>query len=280
MSTDWKARMHRIFRPDGRCFQIAMDHGLFNEYSLVQGLEDITAVIDLALRAQPDALLLSPGQARRLQERRLEHKPALIMRADVTNLYDPRRPDFGYSELLDADLEQALRLDAAGILLNLLWCAEQPRVHQHSIRNIAKMRTVCDRFGMPLMVEPLVLRADGPGAGYQVVSDFELVAALHRQAAELGVDVIKADPTDDLDRYTELVELTKPIPLLPRGGGKVKVEQILERTWRMLEAGAAGVVYGRNIFQHRHMEGMAAAIRGLVHEGLDVAAALRRVETA
>ena len=52
---------------------------------------------------------------------------------------------------------------------------------------------------MPLMVEPLAMR---PGAaGYGVDGDAERIRALVRQAVELGADVIKADPTDDLGDY-------------------------------------------------------------------------------
>lgn len=274
MSISHKVRMQRIFQPDGRCFQVAADHGLFNEYALLQGVEQLERVIDLAVAARADALLLSPGQARRLQERHLPQKPALILRADVTNLYDPRRPDYGYSELLDPHLEQALKLDAAGVVLNLLLAPDNPAVHHQSVRNIASLREVCERYGMPLMVEPLVLKAGRDGSGYEVVGDFEAAVALHRQAVELGVDIIKADPTDNLDRYHELVRLTDPIPLLPRGGGRVDDEEILRRTWRMLQAGARGVVYGRNIFQHPRFDRMAEAVRTLVHEHADMDAVL------
>ena len=41
-----------------------------------------------------------------------------------------------------------------------------------------------------------------------------------RQAVELGADVIKADPTDDLSDYPSVIELTGGVPLLVRGGGR------------------------------------------------------------
>ena len=68
---------------------------------------------------------------------------------------------------------------------------------------------------MPLMVEPLAMK---PGmAGYGVNGDPERIRALVR-AVELGADVIKADPTDDLGDYPSVIEVAGPIPLLVRGG--------------------------------------------------------------
>ncbi len=271
-------RMNRLFRDDGRCFQIAVDHGLFNGYALLSGVEDIGRVLDLAIEADVDALLMSPGQARHLQARRVPRKPALVMRADVSNAYDARRPDYAFSQLIDFQLEQALRLDAAAIVLNLFYAQQDPGINQHCVQNISELREACESSGMPLMVEPLVLESDAEQSGYRVSSKFEKVVALHRQAAELGVHIIKADPTDHLDRYEELVDLVGGIPLLPRGGGKVTDREILSRTHQMLQAGAAGVVYGRNIFQHPDPLRMTRAIHSLVHESADLDDALSKLE--
>jgi fructose-bisphosphate aldolase, class I len=271
-------RMNRLFQDDGKCFQIAVDHGLFNGYDLLTGVEDIGQVLDVAIAAGVDALLLSPGQARHLQAKRVHPKPALVMRADVSNAYDARRPEYAFSQVIDGQLEQALRLDAAAIVLNLFYAEEDPGINQHCVQNISELREACESYGMPLMVEPLVLDLDTERGSYRVSSEFEKVAALHRQAAELGVHIVKADPTDRLEDYGRLVNLLGGIPLLPRGGGKVSDREILSRTHQMLEAGASGVVYGRNIFQHPKPLRMAAAIHALVHEGADLEGALSKLE--
>jgi class I fructose-bisphosphate aldolase len=271
-------RMNRLFQDDGKCFQIAVDHGLFNGYELLSGVEDISQVLDVAIAAGVDALLMSPGQARHLQAKRVHPKPALVMRADVSNAYDARRPDYAFSQLIDGQLEQALRLDASAIVLNLFYAEQDPGINQHCVQNISELREACESYGMPLMVEPLVLEFDSTRGCYLVSSEFEKVVALHRQAAELGVHIIKADPTDRLEDYGQLVGLMGGIPLLPRGGGKVGDREILSRTHRMLEAGATGVVYGRNVFQHPHPLRMAAAIRALVHEDADLESAMSKLE--
>jgi fructose-bisphosphate aldolase, class I len=118
---------------------------------------------------------------------------------------------------------------------------------------------------MPLMVEPLVFK---PGAGgYGVDGDAEKIVPLVRQAAELGADVIKADPTDELDDYHRVIEAAGGRPVLPRGGGRVPDEEVLRRTERLIAQGAQGIVYGRNIIQHPDPAGMTRALMAVVHEG-------------
>ena len=98
---------------------------------------------------------------------------------------------------------------------------------------------------MPLMVEPLVMKN-----GYGVDGDVEKIVPLVRQAVELGADVIKADPTDDLDDYHRVVQAASGVPVLVRGGGRVSDEEVLAAREAVMAQGAAGIVYGRNVIQH------------------------------
>jgi len=88
-----------------------------------------------------------------------------------------------------------------------------------------------------------------------------------RQAVELGADVIKADPTDDVSLYHKVIEVACGIPVLVRGGGKAPDKEILERTDNLIKQGAAGIVYGRNIIQHADPAGMTRALMAIVHDG-------------
>jgi len=116
---------------------------------------------------------------------------------------------------------------------------------------------------MPLMVEPLVFK---PGErGYGSDGDPDKIVPLVRQAVELGADVIKADPTDDLADYPRVLEASSPKPLLVRGGGRASEEEILERTREVIRLGAAGIVYGRNVIQHPDPAGMTRRLMAIVH---------------
>ena len=49
----------------------------------------------------------------------------------------------------------------------------------------------------------------------------------------MGADLIKAHTTDDLADYTRIVTAAG-VPVLPRGGGRVSDEEILERTHALM----------------------------------------------
>jgi DhnA family fructose-bisphosphate aldolase class Ia len=104
------------------------------------------------------------------------------------------------------------------------------------------------------------------------------IVTLVRQAVELGADLIKADPTDDISAYPEVIRVAGGIPVLVRGGGRVDDRTLLERTVAVLDAGASGIVYGRNVIQHETPAGITAALMAVLHEGASVDDALTLVK--
>jgi fructose-bisphosphate aldolase, class I len=266
------ARLNRLLAADGRCFDVAVDHGFFGEGSFLAGIEDMEQVVSTLVKAGPDAIQLSPGQASLLQRIPGPRKPALVLRTDVANVYGRSLPDRLYSEVVNNAVSRALLLDAACVVVNVFLLPGQPELLRQCIRNVAALRAACDPVGMPLMVEPLVMKA-GDG-GYGVDGDAERIVPLVRQAVELGADVIKADPTDDVDDYPRVIQAAGGRPVLVRGGGRVADAEILRRTEEVLKRGAAGIVYGRNVIQHENPAGMTRALMAIVHEGATAEVAL------
>lgn len=268
-------RLNRLFAPDGKCFDVAVDHGFFNEYSFLAGIEDLKKAVRVLVEAGPDAIQLGPGQARYLQEIPGKSKPAFVMRTDVANVYGRKLPRFLYSELVEGAVELALRYDAACVVVNLLQLPDQPELHHQCVRNIARLKPECERYGMPLMIEPLVMQPNEKQGGYMVDGDIEKILPLVRQAVELGADVIKADPCDNVQEYHRVIEIAGDVPVLVRGGGKAPEEEILRRTEELMRQGAKGIVYGRNVIQHENPKAMTKALMAVVHDGATADEALR-----
>ena len=124
------------------------------------------------------------------------------------------------------------------------------------------------------MIEPLVMQANNKAGGYMVDGDLARILPLVRQAVEIGADVIKADPCDNLEEYHRVVEIAGGVPVLVRGGGKAPEEEILARTKTVMDQGARGIVYGRNVIQHAHPDRMTRAFMAVVHDGADVPQAM------
>jgi fructose-bisphosphate aldolase, class I len=260
-------RLNRLFHSASRrCFDVAIDHGFFNEPSFLKGIEDLEGAVRTVAEAGPDAIQLTVGQAELLQSISGKNKPALVLRTDVANVYGKELPEHLFSRMIEAPVEQALRLDAACVVVNLFRIPGHPEVADQCIQNILRLKPECDRYAMPLMVEPLVFRPNEQSGGYMVDGDPAKIVPLVRQAVELGADVIKADPTDDVADYREVVRVAR-VPVLVRGGGKASDEEILRRTEGLIRQGAAGIVYGRNVVQHKNPAAMVQALMAVVHHG-------------
>jgi DhnA family fructose-bisphosphate aldolase class Ia len=259
--------MNRLFAPEGKCFDVALDHGFFGERAHIEGIEDMHAVVTTVADAAPDAIQLSIGQALILQAMALKNKPALVLRTDIANVYGKKLPHTLYSALIGDPVEQALRLDAACVVVNLFNLPNQPEVYRQCIANICALKPLCERYGMPLMIEPLAMKDNEAAGGYMVDGDIDKILPLVRQAIELGADVIKADPTDDVSQYHQVIQVAAGKPVLVRGGGKVPDMEILQRTYELMRQGAKGIVYGRNVIQHVNPAGMTRALMAVVHDG-------------
>lgn len=271
-------RLNRLFNAkSGRCFDVAVDHGFFNQPGFLQGIEDIRAVVRTLADAGPDAIQLTTGQARHLQDIAGHIKPRLVLRVDVANVYGRELPAARYSSMIEEAMLQAVRLDAACVCVNLFQIPGAPDVTQQCIENIHRLKVQSDHYAMPMMVEPLVFRPNAEAGGYMVDGDETKIVHMVRQAVELGADVLKADPTDDVSRYHKVIEAASGVPVLVRGGGKVGDREILERTAGLLEQGAHGIVYGRNIIQHANPAGIVRALMAMVHDGATVDVALARI---
>ena len=265
-------RLNRLFNAtSGRALDVAVDHGFFGEPGFLAGIENMAAAVATLVGAGPDAIQLSPGQAPLLQSLPGKSKPGLVLRVDVANVYGNPLDAHLFSMTFPDAVEQAVRLDAVAVCANLLQLPGHPEIREANIASIMSLRTAATAAGMPLMIEPLVMADNAAGGGYGVDGDTAKIVALVRQARELGADLIKADPTSDLSDYHRVVEAAGDVPVLVRGGSRVDDDELLRRTVAVLDAGARGIVYGRNVIQHPAPAALVSALMGILHAGLSAA---------
>jgi class I fructose-bisphosphate aldolase len=262
-----KVRLNRMFNTSGKCLDVAVDHGIFNEYDFLDGLENMDQVIGQLIHAGPDAIQTNYGQSDILQRVPGKSKPALVMRVDVGNPYNAETHKVMFSALQNEEepILEALRMDAACIVVNLLLLPGEPDLLRLSIKNISRLRGVCEKYGMPMMIEPLVMKVNDARGGYQVDGNKKLIVPLVRQARELGADIIKADPTDHVEDYHEVIEAAR-CPVLVRGGGKSDLLELFRKSHGLLQQGAMGLVYGRNVYQHPNPAQIVRAFMAMIHQ--------------
>src|SRR5205823_11033480 len=113
-----------------------------------------------------------------------------------------------------------VRADAAAVVLNLFDAPGKTNLHRQCLANIAAVKPACERWAMPLMIEPLALERAAAGT-YESSGDRVRIATLVRQAVELGADLIKCDPPTDAADFHRAVEAASGRPVLARGGGRL-----------------------------------------------------------
>ena len=265
MRNNMKVRMNRLFG-HGRCLDVAIDHGVCNEPSFLSGLEDMKSVVEALMAAGPDAIQMNYGQADLLQNVAGKNKPALVMRIDMGNPYNRIRHRDMWAVLQNEaePLIGALEMDAACVVVNLFMLPDEPDLFRQCVQNIARVRADCDKYGMPLMVEPLVMQPVSEKGGYMVDGDADKIVTLTRLAREMGADIVKADPTTIAEDFHRVVEAAR-CPVLVRGGGKEDLRSVFDKSAALMRQGAVGMVYGRNIYQHANPGAVVRGLMAIVH---------------
>ncbi|MGF6254621.1 class I fructose-bisphosphate aldolase [Ensifer sp. LBL] len=266
MRNNSKVRMNRLFG-GGRCLDVAIDHGVCNEPSFLNGLEDMSAVVKALVAAAPDAIQMNYGQSDLLQEVPGKDKPALVMRLDMGNPYNRIRHRHMWAVLQNEaePLIGALAMDAACVVVNLFMLPDEPDLFRQCVANISRVRADCDKYGMPLMIEPLVMQPVTEHGGYMVDGDAEKIVTLTRLAREMGADIVKADPTTNAEDFHRVVEAAR-CPVLVRGGGKEDLRNVFDKSAALMRQGAMGMVYGRNIYQHANPSAVVRGLMAIIHE--------------
>src|SRR5215212_6143747 len=243
-----KVRNVPILASDGRTLIVAMDHA--RTHGAIYGLEDPGAVIEASLDAGADAVMTTFGVAKRYHEQLAGRIPTIIRLDGGPSLY--REDWLAYTEWsLLHSVEDALLLGADAVVLMAFVGIP---VELETYRIVSRVAGECLRANLPLVVEALPC----PGERIPDSKAADAMASAARIGFEHGADLVKSYFTEDFDRVTE----NCPVPVLIAGGPKMdSVEETLQVVQDATRAGAAGVVFGRNIWQSGDTRGMIQALQ-------------------
>ena len=267
-------RLGRIFdRKTNRAVCVAFDHGL--DVGPMPGITDARGTMARLVEGGADGVLISPGVARMCRDQLVgKDAPAMILRMDWTNIWRPIE-QLSYAEgktCLIAEVEDAVRYGADAILSFMFIGYADSGVEAAEIAKNAALTRACERFGVPHFIEPMCRGSKAADRAF----DAEFIAFACRMAVELGADALKTDYSGSAETYRQVIEAC-PIPILIAGGPKTKtLEESFEMVEGAVEAGAAGVLLGRNIIQADDPAATLRTIRAIVHEGSSAGDAMKR----
>jgi fructose-bisphosphate aldolase/2-amino-3,7-dideoxy-D-threo-hept-6-ulosonate synthase len=126
--------------------------------------------------------------------------------------------------------------------------------------NFSRILDECDDYSMPLIA---MMYPRGPKISDE--HSYEVVSHAARLGYELGADIVKTNYTGDIESFRNVVNSVR-VPIVVAGGPKADhVSECLRLVYESVQAGAAGVSIGRNIFQHQDPSIMTRAIVEIVH---------------
>jgi DhnA family fructose-bisphosphate aldolase class Ia len=241
-------RINRIFRgPNRKALVVAFDHALI--LGPIPGTIDPSSQIRRFADGGADAVLLNFGVLQRgIDSLLVENAPALILRLDWTSLWTAGNGNGKLISQLIATPEQALQHGADAVLTYLFVGTGDSEFESREIARNAQIARECENLGVPLIIESLA-------RGKEVKDPLSLEwMKLHtRIASEIGADLIKTEYTGSPESMREIVEIS-PAPILVLGGARSASDNDALNVVRgAVEAGAAGVFFGRNVFQAANM---------------------------
>jgi DhnA family fructose-bisphosphate aldolase class Ia len=262
-----KIRLNRILGGDHRALVVAFDHAMV--LGPIPGTEDPLGQIRRFADANVDAVLLNLGLIRQLADSSLPPSmPAIIARIDWTTVWSAVGKD-GQGDLrscLLARPEEALRHGADAVLTYMVVGTGDSDFESKEVARTAEVARECERVGIPMIVESLAR-----GKNVTNHADAKWLSLHTRMALELGADAIKTDYTGNVASMRVVVEGC-PIPILVLGGSRqASDDDALDVVRGAVMAGAAGVFFGRNVFQASDMNAFLQRARAVL-EGTEVLA--------
>jgi len=269
LATGKKARLHRILHRHGLCNGTAIflpyDQGLEHgprDFFANPAASDPKYVISLALEGGFNGIAIQIGLAEKFYWDFAGEVPLVLKLNGKTDIpaIDPLSP-------VNATVRDAVRLgaDAVGYTLYVGSPAQE-----HDFRQYLAIRDEARELGMPLIVWSY---PRGPAVDAKGGKDsFYAVDYAARTASELGADVVKVNfphpekqdgvPAPYQGKFSSqqaieaVVRSANRTLLLVSGGERAGDAAMLEKARQSMEAGATGLIFGRNVWQRDHDESL------------------------
>ena len=247
---------------------VALDHGL--HWGLFAGFEDYRGTLETVLDGQPDGILGSVPFLDRFRDV-LDASPTTMRVGTLDVIHDSTIPgaDDGAEIHRQAfSLEEAARVGADAVKVCVVYGREDPDVLGDNVEFAARIAENGRKHGLDVVLEQVLW-----GDSIEDEQDPDLIEHAARLGVELGADALKLyyPGKEKLDAITA----TTPCPVFVAGGAQTgDVRQFLEMTRDAIDAGASGVTYGRNVWQHDDPAAMVRALRAIVNDDASPDAAL------
>ncbi len=228
--------LRRLQNPvSGRILTVAIDHA--PSYGVLSGMEDMAGVLQRVAGGEPDAIMLMQGAAQQCYEPYAGRIP-LILKTSTVSPFHPGQ------DVWVTQVETALRLGADAVAMAVTVGSSQ---QAGLLSNFSGLVQQAERAGLPVIIHAY---PNGPLVPPDEVYTAKQVTYAARLGMELGADVVKTFYTGSAETFAEVVEAAAPAMVVAAGGPRLETdEDVLNMVRGVVQAGAVGITFGRNIWQ-------------------------------
>ncbi len=252
-------RSRRLFNPStGKTLLVAMDHA--QSRGPIRGITKPVESVKKVIAGGVNGILTTYGMMHACYKE-FTKGLSLILRIDGGQTLVAGTPIL--HRVLVKSVKDAVKLGADGVGIMGFIGSDKDN---ESLKQVGEIASQCEEYGLILMVEAIPII----GSKFKDPYSTKAVKQAARMCAELGADLIKTYYTGTPESFKEVTEGCY-VPTVLLGGKKMENErQVLEVARGGLDGGAAGICFGRNIWQHENPTGLVKALSKIVHDNASI----------
>lgn len=216
---------------DGKMLCVPLDHGYTN--GIFSNLENFINLVSEIVDGGATSIIVHKGMVEKLPD--LKNTGLIIHLSGSTDLYNE------VNKVLVCSVLEAVQYgaDAVSIHINIGNSFEH-----NMLEDLASVSFECKKYGIPLLAMMYVRNNKN-----ETILDMSKITHSVRIATELGADIVKIPFPENYENLQYIVK-TSLIPIVVAGGHEILDDRRLcTKTKLIIESGAVGICYGRNIIK-------------------------------
>jgi len=252
---------------NGRSMLLSYDHGLeHGPKDFDVNTVDPKYAFDIALEGMYDGIIVQAGIAEKYYHGYYKDVPLIIKLNGKTE-------SLGSTLVISKQIcsvERAIKLGASAVGYTVY---DGSPLEPEIFSEFGKIIDQAHEYGIPVIGW---MYPRGPNIKNEMDTDTLAYAA--RVGLELGADFLKLKYNNNLEGFKWVVKCAGRTKVLIAEHSKIEEHAFLRMSDEILKTGAAGMVVGRNVWQHDTPFAITAAIRKMVRDNMSVDDALKLYE--
>lgn len=262
-----KKRLERIIT-NGRMLIVPVDDSLI--FGPFEGLANLSDTINSIVDTKPSAILGYKGSYSLLLGTSNGVQLPFIINVTASTIMGRH-----IQKIKSCTVLEALVMGADCVAAHINFTSDY---ENEMIQNLASIISEADRLGMPTLAiaYPRKVHDDGKDDNYEIEKQTDIesytkrVCRCVRVAVELGADIIKTQYTGSVQTFQRVIDSALGRPVIIAGGPVLAVQNSYKIAKDAIEAGAAGISYGRNVFNAEYVEAYIAGMKDIVFNDASV----------